>query len=143
MCRTCFPVELELMADEPMSLHVEADMGQQVEVGWESTLMVALSDYEDGHTTEWLDIKSDGVMVNDIMLDSEMSPIGSVRGAAEPAFLATKSEVFSPTVLAGGSLLRQPPLAVVETVTARVSDLRLLQANFQPFLTQPWSIRCG
>ena len=67
------------------------------------------SEYEDGHTTEWPDIKSDGVMVNDIMLESEMSPVGSVWGVAEPALLATKSEVFSPVVLAGGSLLRQPP----------------------------------
>ena len=43
------------------------------------------------------------------MLDSEMSPIVSVRSTAVPAFLATKSEVFSLAVLAGGSLLRQPP----------------------------------
>ena len=36
------------------------------------------------------------------MLDREMSPIISVRRAAVPAFLAAKSEVFSPAVLAGG-----------------------------------------
>ena len=58
---------------------------------------------------EWLDTKSDSWVVDEIILDSEMSPIDSVRGAAEPAFLVTKSEVFSLAVLAGGSLLRQPP----------------------------------
>ena len=60
----------------------------------------------------WLDTESDCWMVDEIMLDTEMSSIVSVRSAAVPAFLATKSEVFSLAVLAGGgggSLLRQPP----------------------------------
>ena len=43
------------------------------------------------------------------MLESEMSPVGSVRDAAEPVSVAAKSEVFTPVVFAGGSLLRQPP----------------------------------
>ena len=51
---------------------------------------------------QWPDIKSDGVMIDGIMLESEMSPVGSVRGAAEPVLLAAKSEVFTPVVLAGG-----------------------------------------
>ena len=104
-----FPVELDVLATEPMSLQVEADMGQQVEVGWEPTLMTAPSEYEDGHMTEWPDIKSDGVMVNDIMLESEMSPVGSVWGSVEPALLVTKSEVFSPVVLVGGRCCGIPP----------------------------------
>ena len=36
------------------------------------------------------------------MLDPEMSPIISERSSAVPAFLPTKSEVFSLAVLAGG-----------------------------------------
>ena len=51
-------------------------------------------------------------MIDGIMLESEMSPVGSVRGAAEPVLLAAKSEVFTPVVFAGvggGSLLRQLP----------------------------------
>ena len=56
------------------------------------------------------DIKSDGVMIDGIMLASEMSPVGSVRDAAEPVSLAAKSEKCLPLLfLPGGSLLRQPP----------------------------------
>ena len=58
---------------------------------------------------QWPDIKSDGVMIDGIVLRSEMSPVGPVRGAAEPVLWAAKSEVFTPVVFAGGSLLRQPP----------------------------------
>ena len=106
-----FPVRMTVSANKPVSLQLEEDMGQCVEVGWEATLMAAPVEYEEGHMMEWPDIKSDGVMMDDIMLKSETSPVGSVRSAAEPVLLATKSEVFSPVVLAGGggSLLRQPP----------------------------------
>ena len=52
-----------------------------------------------------------------------MPPVGSVRGTAEPALLATKSEVFSPVVFAGGVVAAAAPLAVVGTVTVRVSVL--------------------
>ena len=50
---------------------------------------------------QWPDIKSDGVMIRGIMLESEMSPTGSVRHAAEPVSVAAKSEMFTP-VFAGG-----------------------------------------
>ena len=65
--------------------------------------------FEAGQIMQWPDIKSDGVMIDGIMLESEMSPVGSVRNAAEPVFLADKSEVFTPVIFAGGSLPRQPP----------------------------------
>ena len=76
--------------------------------------MVAPSSCVSGCPVGWLDTESDCWMVDEFMLDSERSPIVSVRSAAVPAFLATKSEVFSLAVLAGGgggggSLLRQPP----------------------------------
>ena len=54
--------------------------------------------------------------MDEIVLDLEMSPIVSVSSAAVPAFLPTKSEVFSLAVLAGGRCCGSP-LAVVETVT--------------------------
>ena len=51
---------------------------------------------------QWPDIKYDGVMIDGVMLRSEMSPVGPVRGAAKPVFWAAKSEVFTPVVLPGG-----------------------------------------
>ena len=69
--------------------------------------------FEVGQMMQWSDIKSDGVMIRGIMLESEMSPIGSVRHAAEPVSVAAKSEMLTPVFAGGGggggSLLRQPP----------------------------------
>ena len=50
-------------------------------------------------------------MIDGIMLESKMSPVGSVRGAAEPVLWAAESEVFTPVIIAGGggSLLQQLP----------------------------------
>ena len=47
--------------------------------------------------------------MDEIVLAPEMSPIVSVRSVAVPTFLPAMSDVFSLAVLAGGSLLRQPP----------------------------------
>ena len=58
---------------------------------------------------QWPDIKSDGVMIDGIMLESEMSQVGSVWDTAEPVFLADQSEVFTPVIFCRGSLLQQPP----------------------------------
>ena len=58
---------------------------------------------------QWPEIKSDGVMIRGIMLESEMSPVGSVRRTAGPVSVA-ESEMFTPVFAGGGgSLLRQPP----------------------------------
>ena len=87
---------------EPVSRPLEEELGQFVEVTREAPSRVAPVKYEAGHMMQWPDIKSDGVMIDGIMLESEMSPVGSVRGAAEPVLLAAKSEVFTPVVFAGG-----------------------------------------
>ena len=67
---------------------------------------------------QWPDIKSGGVMIRGIMLESEMSSIGSVRRAAGPVSVAAKSEMLTPVFAGGGGgggqshrelLLRQPP----------------------------------
>ena len=51
---------------------------------------------------QWPDIKSDGVMLHGIMLESEMSPIGSVCHAVEPVSVAAKSEMLTPVFAGGG-----------------------------------------
>ena len=99
---------------EPVSWTMEEDLGQSVEVHREGAARVPTVKFEAGQMMQWPDIKSDGVMIDGIiMLESEMSPVGSVRDEAEPVSLAAKSELFTPVVFAGGggggSLLRQPP----------------------------------
>ena len=69
---------------EPVSRLLEEELGQFVEVTQEAPSGVAPVKYEAGHMMQWADIKSDGVMLDGIMLESEMSPVSSVRGAAEP-----------------------------------------------------------
>ena len=58
--------------------------------------------FEASQLVRWPDIKSDGVMIHGIMLESEMSPIGSVRHAAEPVSMAATSEMFTPVFAGGG-----------------------------------------
>ena len=94
---------------EPVSQLLEKELEQCLEVTREALSRVARVKYEAGHMMQWPDIKSDCVMIDGIMLESEMSPVGSVQGAAEPVLLAAKSEVSTPVVFAGGSLLRQLP----------------------------------
>ena len=47
--------------------------------------------------------------MDEIVLVPEMSPIVSMKNALVLTFLPALSDVFSLDVLAGGSLLRQPP----------------------------------
>ena len=51
---------------------------------------------------QWPDINSAGVMICGFMLESEMSSHGSVRHAAEPVSVATKSEMLTPVFAGGG-----------------------------------------
>ena len=87
---------------EPVSWTTEEDLGQSVEVHREGAARVPTVTFEAGQMMQWPDIKSDGVMIDGIMLESEMSPVGSVRDEAEPVSLAAKSELLTPVVFAGG-----------------------------------------
>ena len=82
-------------------------------------------------------------MIDGIMLGSEMSPVGSVRGAAEPVLLAATSEVLTPVVFAGGGgvVAAAAPLAMVEAVTARVSVLPVVGSELQPVYLRPSALR--
>ena len=126
---------------EPVSQLLEEELGQCVEVTREALSRVAPVKYEAGHMMQWPDIKSDGVMIDGIMLESEMSPVGSERGAAEPVLLAAKSEVFTPVVFAGGSLLRQLPWPWWRQSQREFLSYQWLKANFQPVYLRPSASR--
>ena len=74
----------------------------QVDARWETTSAVVPFGDGCGHPVGWLDSESDCCVMDEIVLDPDMSPIISVRSVAVPTFLSTKSEVFSLAVLAGG-----------------------------------------
>ena len=114
---------------EPVSWTLEEKPGQLVKVTREGALRVPPEKFEAGQMMQWPDIKSDGVMIDGIKLESEMSPVGSVRDAAEPVLLAAKSEVFTPVIFAAGFVAAAAPLAVAEAVTVRVSVLPVVGSD--------------
>ena len=118
-------------AIETVSRSLEEKLGQLIKLTCDGTLRVPPEKLEVGQMMQWPDLKSDGVMIDGIMLRSEMSPVGPVRGGAEPVLWAAKSEVCTPVVFAGGGgvVAVAAPLAVVEAVTARVSVLPVVGSD--------------
>ena len=94
-----------------VSWRIEEDLGQLVESLCEGTVKVPTVRFDVGQLMQWPDINSAGVMICEFMLESEMPSLGSVRRAAEPVSVATKSEMLTPVFCrgGGGSLLWQPP----------------------------------
>ena len=111
---------------EPVSWTIDEDLGQSVEVLCEGAVRVPTVRFDVGQLMQWPNIKSAGVMICEIMLESEMSSIGSVRRAAEPVSVAAKSEMLTP-VFSGG--VEAAPLVVVEAVTSRVSVLPVVGSD--------------
>ena len=77
---------------EPVSETTDEDLGKSVAVHREGTARVPTVKLEVGQLMQWPDTKSDGVMICGIMLESEMSPVGSVRRTAVPVSVAAESE---------------------------------------------------
>ena len=96
----------EESATMPLSLPVVVDTETQVDVRWDTTSAVVPFGVGYGRPAGWLDSKSDCCVMDEIVLNPEMSPIISVRSAAVPAFLLTKSKMYSLTILTRGSVLR-------------------------------------
>ena len=57
---------------EPVSWTIDEDLGQSVEVLCEGTARVPTVRFDGGQLMQWLDIKSAGVMIRGIMLESEL-----------------------------------------------------------------------
>ena len=86
---------------EPVSWMIVEDLGQSVEVLCEGTARMPTVRFDVGQLMQWPDDLSAGMMIRGVMLDSEMSSIGSVRRTSEPVSVAAKSEMLTP-VFAGG-----------------------------------------
>ena len=117
---------------EPVYETTDEDLGKSVAVHREGTARVATVELEAGQLMQWPDIKSDGVMIHGIMLESEMSPVGSVQRTAVPVSVAAESEMFTPVFAGGGGggvVAAAAPLAVVEAVTSRVSVLPVVGSD--------------
>ena len=115
---------------EPVSWMIEEDLGQSVESLCEGTARVPTVRFDVGQLMQWPDINSAGVMICGFMLESEMPSLGSVRRAAEPVSVATKSEMLTPVFAGGGGVIAAAaPLVVVEAVTSRVSFLPVVGSD--------------
>ena len=87
---------------EPVSWTIEEDLGQSVESLGEGAARVPTVRFDVGQLMQWPDINSAGVMICGFMLESEMFSLSSVRRAAEPVSVATKSEMLTPVFAGGG-----------------------------------------
>ena len=124
------PTEMTRPMIEPVSWTIDEDLGQSVEVICEGTARVPTVRFDGGQLMQWPDIKSAGVMIRGIMLESEMSSIGSVRRAAGPVSVAAESEMLTPVFAGGGGVVAEAaPLVVIETVTSRVSVLPMVGSD--------------
>ena len=105
------PMMFDESATGPLSLPVVVNTETQLMLDGRPLRSSAVIPFDDGcgHPAGWLDSESDCCVMDEIVLAPEMSQIVSVRSAAVLTFLPAMSEVFSLAVLAGGSLLWQPP----------------------------------
>ena len=88
------PIMFEESATMPLSLHVVVNAETQVDVRWETTSAVVPFGDGCGRPARWFDSESDCCVMDEIVLDPEMSPLVSVRSAAVPTFLPTMSEGY-------------------------------------------------
>ena len=88
------PMMFEDLATGPLSLPVVVATVTQVEAGWETTSAVVPFGDGCGRPAGWLDSESDCCVMDEIVLDPEMSPIVSVRSSAVPTFLPSFPLLF-------------------------------------------------
>ena len=91
---------------------------------------VPMAKFEIGRSMQWPELKSTGMMICELTLETEMFSPGPVWREAEPVFVAAESEVFTP-VFTGGFVEETDPLVVAEAVTSRVSAQPAVGSDFQ------------
>ena len=126
--------EITRPTSDSISWKIEEDIEQSVESLCEVIMEVTTVRFDVGQLMRWPDMNSDGVMICEFMLESEMFSHGPVRREAEPVFVTAESEMFTP-VFAGGVVAESDPLVVAEAVTSRVSVLPTVGSEFQTGLS--------
>ena len=92
---------------------------------------VPMAKFEIGRSMQWPELKSTGMMICELTLETEMFSPGPVWREAEPVFVAAESEVFTPVFTGGGFVEETDPLVVAEAVTSRVSAQPAVGSDFQ------------
>ena len=94
--------EITRPTSDPISWKIEEDVEQSVESLGEVIMEVTTVRFDVGQLMRWPDMNSDGMMICEFMLESEMFSHGPARREAERVFVAAKSEMFTPVFVGGG-----------------------------------------
>ena len=135
--------------EEPMSKDIswkiDEAMERSVDAICDVTRAVPMAKFEIGRLMQWPDVKSTGMMICELTLETEMFCPSPVWREAEPVFAAAESEVFTPVFTGGGGgggfVVETDPLVVAEAVTSRVSALPTVGSDFQTGLSTAVGMR--
>ena len=91
-----------------ISWKIDEVMERSVDAISDVTRTVPMAKFEIGRSIQWPDVRSAGVMICELTLETEMFCPSPVWREAEPVFVAAESEVFTP-VFTGGVRRRDGP----------------------------------
>ena len=93
--------EREKPMSKDISWMIDEVMERSVDAICDVTRTVPMAKFEIGRSMQWPDVKSTGMMICELTLETEMFCPSPVWREAEPVFVAAESEVFTP-VFTGG-----------------------------------------
>ena len=85
-----------------ISWKIDEVMERSVDAISDVTRTVPMAKFEIGRSIQWPDVRSAGVMICELTLETEMFCPSPVWREAEPVFVAAESEVFTPVFTGGG-----------------------------------------
>ena len=127
---------------DSISWKIEEDIEQSVESLCDVMMEVTTVRFDVGQLMRWPDMNSDGVMICEFMLESEIFSHGPARREAEPVFVAAESEMFTP-VFAGGLLLSRTPWLWQRQLHREFLFCRQSETNSRPVCLRPLAGKTG
>ena len=94
--------EREKPMSKDISWKIDEVMERSVDAICDVTRTVPMAKFEIGRSMQWPDVKSTGMMICELILETEMFCPSPVWREAEPVFVAAESEVFTPVFTGGG-----------------------------------------